>query len=71
MEIIISVIFSVKYLILTLRLNLSFNHLGESYFVIFNNLAYNLCLTNSYRNIPQATETFKDSIFPNIGNFAL
>jgi hypothetical protein len=29
-----------------------------------------LCLTTSYKKAPQATETFKDSIVPYIGNFA-
>ena len=31
---------------------------------------YSRCLTISYKNIPQATETFKDSIFPYIGSLA-
>ena len=32
---------------------------------------YKRCLTNSYKKIPQATETFKDSILPYIGSLAL
>ena len=39
--------------------------------ILLKKKIYKRCLTNSYKKIPQATETFKDSILPYIGSLAL
>ncbi len=59
---------SKSYVIITERM---FNRYAILFIVNQKSVPYIRCLTLSYKNAPQATETFKEVIEPNKGSFAL